>query len=134
MPSAFAKPISRAATSTAQSTSGTNAALTRSVILAPGPEQRRGRDERAREVGDLAVLVHRGAAQQHIGVLLGKAALLHEDRLGLLDDLALLERGLGLAELGLEPVERVETADRHVEDRLHALLAQTVDDVGGDAC
>src|SRR4029078_870068 len=99
-PAASANPSSRAATSTAQSTSGTNAALTRSTIPAPGLEQRCCRDERAREVGDLAVLIHRSAAQQHVVVFLGEVALLHQDRFCLVDDLAFLERELSLAELG----------------------------------
>src|SRR5262245_12858024 len=133
MPSAAAKPCSRAATSTAQSTSGTNAAATRSATVACAFEQRRGRDERAREIADLAVLVHRGAAQQHVGVLLGEIALLHQNGLGLVDDLAILERRLGGVELALEPIERMEAADRDVEDRLHSLLAEPVDDVGRHA-
>src|SRR5881394_1610637 len=100
----------------------------------PGAQQRGGRDDRARELHDLAVLVHRGAAQQHVCLFLAELALLHQDRLRLVDDLALFERGLRLVELGLEAVERMEAADRHVEDRLHALLAEPVDDVGRHAC
>jgi hypothetical protein len=59
--------------------------------------------------------------------------LLHQDRLRLLDDLAVLERGLRLLQLALQPVERVEPANRHVEDRPDTLLAQAIDDIGGDA-
>src|SRR6185436_4375220 len=98
-PASAAKPCSRAATSTAQSTSGTKAATMRSVMLAPRAQQSGSRDERARELGDLAVL----------------------------------ERRLRLLQLALEAIERVEAADRHVEDRPDALLAQPVDDVGRNA-
>src|SRR5690606_10065839 len=130
-PSPAANPRSRAATSTAASTSGTNAATTLSVIAAL--EQRRGRDHGAGEIRDLAVLAHRGAPQQHIRLVLGHVALPHQDPLRLIDDLAVLELRLRLGKLRLQPVERLEAADRHVENRLHALLAQTVDDVRGDA-
>src|SRR5262245_40723013 len=105
MPSAAANPSSRAATSTAQSTSGTNAAAIRSTTGASRLEQRGRRDERARKLRDLAVLVHRRAPQQHVRVLLGQVALLHEDRLRLIDDFALLERRLRVVQLRLQPVE-----------------------------
>src|SRR5688572_7535096 len=121
-PASAANPCSRAATSTAQSTSGTNAATIRSVMLALRTKQRGRCDERARELRDLAVLIHRGATQQHIRVVLRATALLHEDGLCLLDDLAVLERRLRLLQLALQAIEGVKPADRHVEDRLDALL------------
>ena len=36
-------------------------------------------------------------------------------------------------QLALEPIERVKAADRHVEDRLHALLTKSIDDVRRNA-
>src|SRR5262245_49937753 len=95
-PTSAANPCSRAATSTAQSTRGTNAATIRSVMLGSRAQQRGGSDERARELRDLAVLIHRRATQQHVRVVLRATALLHEDGLCLLDDLAVLERRLRL--------------------------------------
>src|SRR5262245_22118854 len=120
MPSAAANPCSRAATSTAQSTSGTNAATTRSAIAVPRPQQRGRGHERAREIGDLTVLVHRRSPQQDVRSLLGAGALLHDDAFCLVDDLAILQRRFRLIELALEPVEGMKSADRDVENRPHA--------------
>ena len=61
------------------------------------------------------------------------AALLHQNSLGALDDLALVERLAGAVELVAQLVEGVEAADGHVEHRLDALLLQSVDDVRADA-
>ena len=52
---------------------------------------------------------------------------MHEDRLCLLHDLTILERRLRLLQLALQSIECVKPADRHVENRFDALLAQPID-------
>jgi hypothetical protein len=118
-PSAAAKPLSTATSSAAASHSGMN--------------QLRGGDDGLGDLGDLAVLVHGGLAQERVGLLLGEVLGLHQDALGAVDHLALLERALGLLELSLQPVERVKARDAKVEYGFDALFLEPVDDVGGYA-
>ena len=70
---------------------------------------------------------------KRVRLLLRQALELHEDALGAVDHLARLELALGAVELALQPREGVEARDAQIEDVLHALLLEAVDDVGGDA-
>src|ERR1700751_1618898 len=72
-------------------------------------------------------------AQQDVGLLLGQPLQFHQDSLGAIDHLALLERHLGAVELVLQLGESVEAGDAEVQDRLHPLLLQPIHDIGGDA-
>ena len=77
-------------------------------------------------VGDLAVLVHGGLAQQGVGVGLAQPAALDQDGLGLVDDLAVFERAPRFFELAGEPREGVEARNRHVQYGLNPLFAQPI--------
>ena len=74
-----------------------------------------------------------GLAQQGVGLFFADVLRLHQDALGAIDHLALLERALGAVELVLQPRERVEARDAQVEDGLDALFLQVADDVGRHA-
>ena len=133
-PSSAAKPFSRAATSKALSSSGRKPArhqMAHDAILRSKQSGRR--DEALRDLADLAVLVHGCLAQQRVGLLLGKPARLHQNALGAVDQLAVLQLRARIFEFARHAREGVETADSHVEDRLDAFLAQPVDDVGRHA-
>src|ERR1700680_530772 len=106
-PSAAVKPRSTATIKAAASHSGMKPMRNRSR----SSQQLRGGDHRLGDLGDLAILVHRRFAQQRIGVLFRDLLHLHENALGPVDHLALIERGLGLFELDLQAREGVEARD-----------------------
>ena len=88
--------------------------------------------DRLRHLGDLLVLVHRGLAQQRVGGFFAEVFCFHQYALGAIDHLALFERRARAVEFVLQAREGVEARDAEIEDVLHALLAQSADDVGGD--
>src|SRR5579863_1857502 len=138
-PSDSAKPFSFATISGAQSTSGIKPSVrqtpercaaslsssdaARALIILLLAQQLCGGDQAARDVGDAAALVHRGFTQKRIGLFLGNIAAFHQDALGLVDDFAVFKRLFGAVQLIAKAMERVEPADRHIEDRFDALLA-----------
>src|SRR5690606_20615797 len=157
-PSRRAKPNSAAAISTEASTSGINPArmvfgLSPAMRMGPGrlvravsnvlmrfiptprrlDQQARSRDHALGNFGHLLLLVHCKLAQLGEGLILRKAFSLHENALGAFDNLAFLECGFRIGQFTLQPAERVETADGHVEDRFHPLLLQSVHDISRDA-
>ena len=69
----------------------------------------------ARDFGDADALVHRHLAQHPERLLLAVAALLHQDPLRALDDLALGERRLRARQLVPQRLELLEARDRHLE-------------------
>jgi hypothetical protein len=83
-----------------------------------------------RHIDDLLALVHRARAEQGIGILFGKAALVHQDRLGAVDQLAVGQRRARFLQLGLHAREGVEPPHRQFEHGLDPLLAQAIDDIG----
>src|SRR6187402_2410253 len=112
--SAAANPFSRAITSSRLSSSGMKPAAMRWMVILWLQQAGRG-DEALRDVDHLAVLVHGRAAQQHVGLVLGQVARAHQDALGLVDDLLVLEGAARLLQLPREAGERVEARNRHVE-------------------
>src|ERR1700674_3845804 len=60
--------------------------------------------------------LHRERAQQREGFLLARLTLAHEDALGALDELALLELRLRVQELGAQPLVGLEALDCHPHD------------------
>src|SRR5215471_914977 len=96
-------------------------------------QQPRGCDHRLSDLGDFLVLVHGRLAQQAIGRVFGEIPRRHEDALGAVDDLALLERGARAFKFLAQTREGIKTRDGEIEDVLDALLAQAADDIGGDA-
>lgn len=101
--------------------------------LFPLPKHVCRKHEALRDIADLAVLVHRGLAQQGVGLVLAQSTRAHQEPLGLVDHLARLQSVARILQFALEPRIGVETAYRHVEDRLHSLAAQSVDHIGGYA-
>src|SRR5688572_5002380 len=80
-----------------------------------------------RDLGDLALLVHRRLAQERVGLLLRRALGLHQDAFGAVNGLALLQRGLGAVKLVMQTGDRAKAQDAQLQNALDALLPETVD-------
>src|SRR5262249_59111544 len=72
-------------------------------------------------------------AQQAIGGVFREVLRFHENALGPVDDLALLERAARALEFVAQADKRVEPRDAQVDAGLYAVLLQRPDDEGGDA-
>src|ERR1051326_7639573 len=130
-PSAAAKPHSSAAITTDASIRGINPM--RSFFMASSFQKVRSGDDRLRHLAQAFLGVHLGLADQAIGVLFAEALARHQDSLGALDQLAVGQRQLGLAQFLLQPREQAEAQHAHVENVLDPVLFEPVHDIGGDA-
>src|SRR5450759_2714513 len=95
-------------------------------------QQLRGGDDGTGNLGDLLVFVHRHLAHEGIGLFFRNGLDAHDQGVGAVDRLAVIELGLRGLKLFLELREGIVAADRRVENWLHTVLAEAIDDIGGD--
>ena len=86
-----------------------------------------------RDLHHLDALVHGQLAQLVIGLLFAQRLALHQDALGAVYGLAVLEFVARVLELGAQRLLVLEARHRHLQDGAYALRRQAFDDIGADA-
>src|SRR3989344_5621574 len=97
------------------------------------PQQIHHIEHALRHVHQLEALVHGGLAQFLVRGLFAQALALHEQALGPVDGLAVLEFGLGVGQLGAQRLFVLEARHGHVQNGGDALGRQARHDVGRHA-
>ena len=92
-----------------------------------------GGDHLARHLADAPVAVHGGGAQDRERLRLGHLAGPHQDALGAVDELALVEAAAQVGEVAAQPRLGGEAGAGDLDDGAQPLRRVAVDDVGVDA-